>query len=80
MEMKYLDKAGAEYLIAELLKRIEALNAKIELLNNDDNTPGSIRQIVHEIIADTSVNDLKQDDVTIYGGTASEVMRGQDNG
>lgn len=79
MELKYLDKAGAEYLISELLKRIEELNKKIELLNNDDNTPGSIRQIVHEMIADTSINDLKQEDVTIYGGTASEVIRGQDN-
>lgn len=79
MELKYLDKAGAEYLISELLKRIEELNRKIELLNNDDNTPGSIRQIVHEMIADTSINDLKQEDVTIYGGTASEVIRGQDN-
>lgn len=76
MELKYLDKAGAEYLISELLKRIEELNKKIELLNNDDNTPGSIRQIVHEMIADTSINDLKQEDVTIYGGTASEVIRG----
>lgn len=78
MAKKYLDAEGVTKLVEFFTKQFASsidLQEEIELLNKTDGTPGSIKQIVDEIIANTSISDLNQDEeLTIYGGSASDVM------
>ena len=79
MAKEYLDAPGVERLVEYLTTQFDAkiaeLESQIQLLNKTDGTPGSIKQIVNDIISNTSVSDLKQDEeLTIYGGSASELV------
>lgn len=59
-----------------LIKQIEELKQKIELLNKTDGTPGSIEYIVRDIVSKMDISDLAKEEIlTIYGGSATDVMR-----
>lgn len=72
---QWLDSEGLR-LLAEYIKLMhdQQQNA-IDLLNGSVETPGSVRQLIHDAIAEIDITNLQQGEVLhIYGGSASEVM------
>lgn len=69
---KYLDKQGVKQLVDWIKSKFSTLSQKIELLNSDNNTPGSIDYK----IKNAKIEDLQQEEeIVIFGGSASEVMK-----
>lgn len=67
-EKQYLDAEGLEVLIKYINDQIRPIKNAIDLLNDKDGTPGSIKQQI-----DDAIEDLTQkDNLTIYGGSAPE--------
>ena len=68
-EKQYLDAEGLEVLIKYINDQIKPIKDAIDLLNDKDGTPGSIKQQIDEAIEELGSKDS---DLTIYGGAAPE--------
>lgn len=68
-EKQYLDAEGLEVLIKYINDQIKPIKDAIDLLNDKDGTPGSIKQQIDEAIEELGAKDS---DLTIYGGAAPE--------
>ena len=74
----YLDEKGLERLVDYIRKQLIPVSENttaIELLNKTDGTPGSIQQMIDDVVNDLDISDLKQEDpLYIYGGSATDLV------
>lgn len=80
-DKKYLDSAGLQELVNWILLQLKSISenqaAVTDLLYKTDGTPGSIQQIVEDFLKERDITDLLQgDSISLYGGSATEVMDG----
>ena len=78
-DKKYLDSVGLQELVNWILLQLKAIKenqaAVTDLLYKTDGTPGSIQQIVEDILKGKDITDLLQDDyLSLYGGSAEDNM------
>ena len=78
-DKRYLDSVGLQELVDWILLQLRTIKANqdaiTDLLYKTDGTPGSIQQIVEEILKGKDITDLLQDDsISLYGGSATDVM------
>lgn len=64
----YLDEEGLKRLKEYIDDQFSSLKKAIDLLNNNDQTPGSIQWMIDEAINDLYIDDLKQRDTLIING------------
>lgn len=64
----YLDEEGLKRLKEYIDDQFSSLKKAIDLLNNNDQTPGSIQWMIDEAINDLYIDDLKQKDTLIING------------
>lgn len=64
----YLDEEGLKRLKEYIDDQFSSLKKAIDLLNNNDQTPGSIQWMIDKAINDLYIDDLKQKDTLIING------------
>ena len=64
----YLDEEGVKRLKEYIDDQFSSLKKAIDLLNNNDQTPGSIQWMIDEAINNLYIDDLKQRDTLIING------------
>lgn len=64
----YLDEEGLKRLKEYIDDQFSSLKKAIDLLNNDDQTSGSIQWMIDEAINDLYIDDLKQKNTLIING------------
>lgn len=64
----YLDEEGLKRLKEYIDDQFSSLKKAIDLLNNNDQTPGSIQWMIDEAINDLYIDDLKQRNTLIING------------
>lgn len=64
----YLDEEGVKRLKEYIDDQFSLLKKAIDLLNNNDQTPGSIQWMIDEAINNLYIDDLKQRDTLIING------------
>ena len=66
-DKRYLDSVGLQELVDWILLQLRTIKANqdaiTDLLYKTDGTPGSIQQIVEEILKGKDITDLLQDDI-----------------
>ena len=77
-DKRYLDSVGLQELVDWILLQLRTIKANqdaiTDLLYKTDGTPGSIQQIVEEILKGKDITDLLQDDIiSLYGGSAADI-------
>ena len=64
----YLDEEGLKRLKEYIDDQFSSLKKAIDLLNNDNQTPGSIQWMIDEAINNLYIDDLNQKDTLIING------------
>ena len=64
----YLDEEGLKRLKEYIDDQFSSLKKAIDLLNNNNQTPGSIQWMIDEAINDLHIDDLKQRNTLIING------------
>lgn len=72
-DKEYLDREGLKKLKRYIDDHLVALKEAIDLLQDTDETPESIKEMIDNAIEELHIEDLEQEDsLIIYGGNASE--------
>lgn len=76
-DKEYLDQEGLKKVKRYIDDHLVALKEAIDLLQDTDETPESIKEMIDNAIEELHIEDLKQEDsLIIYGGNASEEGNG----
>ena len=76
-DKEYLDREGLKKLKRYIDDHLIALKEAIDLLQDTDETPESIKEMIDNAIEELHIEDLEQEDsLIIYGGNASEEGNG----
>lgn len=72
-DKEYLDREGLKKVKRYIDDHLVALKEAIDLLQDTDETPESIKEMIDNAIEELHIEDLEQEDsLIIYGGNASE--------
>lgn len=72
-DKEYLDQEGLKKVKRYIDDHLVALKEAIDLLQDTDETPESIKEMIDNAIEELHIEDLEQEDsLIIYGGNASE--------
>lgn len=72
-DKEYLDQEGLKKVKRYIDDHLVALKQAIDLLQDTDETPESIKEMIDNAIEELHIEDLEQEDsLIIYGGNASE--------
>ena len=76
-DKEYLDREGLKKLKRYIDDHLIALKEAVDLLQDTDETPESIKEMIDNAIEELHIEDLEQEDsLIIYGGNASEEGNG----
>lgn len=76
-DKEYLDQEGLKKVKRYIDDHLVALKEAIDLLQDTDETPESIKEMIDNAIEELHIEDLEQEDsLIIYGGNASEEGNG----
>lgn len=76
-DKEYLDQEGLKKVKRYIDDHLVALKEAIDLLQDTDETPESIKKMIDNAIEELHIEDLEQEDsLIIYGGNASEEGNG----
>ena len=76
-DKEYLDQEGLKKVKRYIDDHLVALKEAIDLLQDTDETPESIKEMIDNAIEKLHIEDLEQEDsLIIYGGNASEEGNG----
>jgi hypothetical protein len=76
-DKEYLDQEGLKKVKRYIDDHLVALKQAIDLLQDTDETPESIKEMIDNAIEELHIEDLEQEDsLIIYGGNASEEGNG----
>lgn len=76
-DKEYLDREGLKKVKRYIDDHLVALKEAIDLLQDTDETPESIKEMIDNAIEELHIEDLEQEDsLIIYGGNASEEGNG----
>lgn len=76
-DKEYLDQEGLKKVKRYIDDHLVALKEAIDLLQDTDETPESIKEMIDNAIEELHIEDLEQEDsLVIYGGNASEEGNG----
>jgi hypothetical protein len=76
-DKEYLDQEGLKKVKKYIDDHLVALKEAIDLLQDTDETPESIKEMIDNAIEELHIEDLEQEDsLIIYGGNASEEGNG----
>jgi macrodomain Ter protein organizer (MatP/YcbG family) len=76
-DKEYLDREGLKKVKRYIDDHLIALKEAIDLLQDTDETPESIKEMIDNAIEELHIEDLEQEDsLIIYGGNASEEGNG----
>lgn len=76
-DKEYLDQEGLKKVKRYIDDHLVALKEAIDLLQDTDETPESIKEMIDNAIEELHIEDLEQEDsLIIYGGNAFEEGNG----
>lgn len=76
-DKEYLDQEGLKKVKRYIDDHLVALKEAIDLLQDTDETPESIKEMIDNAIEELHIEDLEQEDsLIIYGGNASKEGNG----